>query len=207
MNPLVSDLGIGIVVFASTNIDDMFLLAAFFADSQLRLRSIVIGQYLGIGALVLVSALAALLALTIPEGWVALLGLVPLLLGLTQLRALRMSTAGTESDSDARRIQDQEHTAERRLRLPVLAVASVTLANGGDNVGVYVPLFATTFEAIPTYALTFAVMTGVWCAVGYLLVNNKVLGDAIRRYGNVILPVVLITLGLSILSGAAVLLR
>jgi len=75
MNPLVSDLGIGIVVFASTNIDDMFLLAAFFADSQLRLRSIVIGQYLGIGALVLVSALAALLALTIPEGWVALLGL------------------------------------------------------------------------------------------------------------------------------------
>ncbi|MBA2547558.1 MAG: cadmium resistance transporter [Burkholderiaceae bacterium] len=207
MNPLVSDLGIGIAVFASTNIDDMFLLAAFFADSQLRHRSIVIGQYLGIGALVLVSALAALLALTIPEGWVALLGLVPLLLGLTQLRALRMSTAGMESESDARRIQDQEHTAERRLHLPVLAVASVTLANGGDNVAVYVPLFATTFEAIPAYALTFAVMTGVWCALGYLLVSNKVLGGAIRRYGNVILPVVLITLGLSILSGASVLLH
>ena len=75
----------------------------------------------------LVSPLAALLALTIPEGWVALLGLVPLLLGLTQVRAL--------------------------------------------------------------------------------LVNNKVLGGAIRRYGNVILPVVLITLGLSILAGASVLLR
>ena len=169
----MSDLGIGIVVFATTNIDDMFLHAAFFADSQLRHRSIVIGQYLGIGALVLVSALAALLALTIPEGWVALLGLVPLLLGLTQLRALRMSTAGMESNSDAWRIQDQKHTAERRLRSPILAVASVTLANGGDNVAVCVPLFATTFEAITAYAVTFAVMTGVWCALGYPLVNNN----------------------------------
>jgi len=207
MSSFVSDLGIGVVVFASTNIDDLFLLAAFFADARLRHRSIVIGQYLGIGALVLVSALGALLALTIPEGRVALLGLVPLLLGLTKLWALRVSTAGTEGDSGARRIQDQEHTAERRLRLPVLAVASVTVANGGDNIGVYVPLFATAREAIATYVLTFAVMTGVLCALGYLLVNNKVLGGAIRRYGNVILPIVLIALGIYILSGALVLVR
>lgn len=82
MTSLASDLGIGIVVFASTNIDDIFLLAAFFADPRLRHRSIVFGQYLGIGALVLASALAALLALTLPDGWIALLGIVPLLLGL-----------------------------------------------------------------------------------------------------------------------------
>ena len=207
MSSLASDLGIGIVVFASTNIDDIFLLAAFFADPQLRHRSIVIGQYLGIGALVLVSTLAALLALALPAGWVALLGLVPLLLGLSKLRAVRMDTVGREGDSDDHRIQDQEHNAERRLRSQILAVASVTVANGGDNIGVYVPLFATAREAIATYVLTFAVLTGVWCALGYLLVNNKVLGGAIRRYGNVILPIVLIALGIYILSGALVLLR
>jgi cadmium resistance protein CadD (predicted permease) len=207
MSALVSDLGIGIAVFFSTNIDDLFLLAAFFADTRLNRLSIVLGQYLGIGALVLVSAVAALLALTIPDGWIALLGLVPLLMGLAKLRALRVSAADTEDDSDARRIQEQEHTAERRLGLPVLAVASVTVANGGDNVAVYVPLFATAFDAIATYALTFAVMTGVWCALGYLLVNNKVLGGAIRRYGHIILPVVLIALGIYILSDAVVLLR
>ncbi len=207
MSALVSDLGIGIAVFFSTNIDDLFLLAAFFADTRLNRLSIVLGQYLGIGALVLVSAVAALLALTIPDGWIALLGLVPLLMGLAKLRALRVSTADTEDDSDARRIQEQEHTAERRLGLPVLAVASVTVANGGDNVAVYVPLFATAFDAIATYALTFAVMTGVWCALGYLLVNNKVLGGAIRRYGHIIVPVVLIALGIYILSDAVVLLR
>lgn len=207
MSSLVSDLSIGIVVFGATNIDDIFLLAAFFADPRLRHRSIVIGQYLGIGALVLASALAALLALALPDGWVALLGVVPLLLGLSKLLALRTDTVGAEGGSEVHRIQDQEHNAERGLRSQVLAVASVTVANGGDNVGVYVPLFAAALEAIATYALTFAVMTGVWCALGYLLVNNRILGGAIRRYGHVVLPVVLIALGVYILSGALVLLR
>jgi cadmium resistance protein CadD (predicted permease) len=207
MSSLASDLGIGIVVFASTNVDDIFLLAAFFSDPRLRHRSIVIGQYLGIGALVLVSALAALLALALPDGWVALLGIVPLFLGLTKLRAVRRHSVGAEGHSNEHRIQDQEHNAERRLHSQILAVASVTIANGGDNIGVYVPLFATAREAIPTYTLTFAVMTGIWCALGYLLVDNRVLGGAIRAYGNVILPIVLIALGIYILSGALVLLR
>ena len=207
MSALVSDLGIGIAAFISTDIDDLFLLAAFFADTRLHRPSIVIGQYLGIGALVLVSAMAALLALTIPEGWIALLGLAPLLMGFAKLRALRVGAADTPGAGDARRVQEQEHTAERRLGWPVLAVASVTVANGGDNVAVYIPLFATAFDAIATYALTFAAMTGVWCVIGYLLVNNNVLGSAIRRYGRVILPVVLIALGLYILSDALIMLR
>jgi cadmium resistance protein CadD (predicted permease) len=207
MSSLVSDLGIGVAVFASTNIDDIFLLAAFFADPRLRHRSIVVGQYLGIGALVLASALAALFALALPGGWVALLGVVPLLLGLRRLLALRTDTVGGEGGDEQHRIQDQEHKTERRLRSQALAVASVTVANGADNVGVYVPLFATAVEAIPTYALTFAVMTGVWCALGYLLVNNRILGGAIRRYGHVVLPIVLIALGAYILSGALVLIR
>lgn len=207
MTSLVSELGIAIVVFGSTNIDDIFLLAAFFADPRLRHRSVVMGQYLGIGALVLASALAALLALTLPEGWVALLGVVPLLLGLSKLLALRTDAAGGEGGSEAHRIQDQERSAERGLRSQVLAVASVTVANGGDNLGIYVPLFATAPESIATYALTFAVLTGVWCALGHLLVHNRVLGGAIRRYGHVVLPIVLIGLGVYILSGALVLLR
>ena len=207
MSALASDLGIAIAVFVSTDIDDLFLLAAFFADPRLRRRSIVIGQYLGIGALVLVSALAALLALNIPEGWVALLGLAPLIMGLIKLRELRVSASTMEEDGDVRRMQEQEHTAERRWRSPVLAVASVTVANGADNLAVYVPLFATSFDSIATYVLTFAVMTGVWCGIGYLLVNNNVMGSAIRRYGHIILPVVLIALGIYILSGASVLFR
>ena len=42
-------IGLGVVVFATTNIDDILLLAAFFSDRTLRPRAIVIGQFAGIG--------------------------------------------------------------------------------------------------------------------------------------------------------------
>lgn len=207
MDSLASDLGVGIVVFTSTNIDDLFLLSAFFADPRLRHGAIVAGQYLGIGVLVLASALAALLALAVPEGWIALLGAVPLLLGLGKLLTLRQQMADAESDGGEHRIQAQGHNAGRRLHAQVLSVAGVTVANGGDNIGVYVPLFATALDAIATYVLTFAVMTGLWCALGYVLVNHAMAGRAIRRYGHIALPIVLIALGVHILSDALVLLR
>jgi cadmium resistance protein CadD (predicted permease) len=34
------------------------------------------------------------------------------------------------------------------------------------------------------------------CALAYLVVNNPLIGDRIRRHGHVLLPVVLIVLGL-----------
>ncbi len=207
MSSLVSDLGIGITVFASTNIDDLFLLSAFFADPRMRQRAIVAGQYLGIGVLVLASALAALLALALPDGWVALLGAVPLVLGLSKLPALSAGEAGEQGAGEARSAADPGRYAERGMRSQLLAVAGVTVANGGDNLGVYVPLFATAPGAILTHALTFAVMTGIWCALGHALVNNRILGATMRRYGHALLPVVLIALGVYILSGALVLLR
>jgi cadmium resistance protein CadD (predicted permease) len=202
---LLSDLGVGLAAFVSTNIDDIFLLAAFFADSRLRRRSIVVGQYLGIGALVLASALAALLALALPAGWVALLGCVPLFLGIRMLLALRADTGDGECGGDEPHSREWWIGAKPNLRSQALAVAGVTIANGGDNIGVYVPLFATAPDAIAAYALVFAVMTGIWCVLGFALVNNRILGATIRRYGQAILPVVLIALGIYILSGALVL--
>jgi len=207
MSSLLATIGLGIVSFVSTNIDDIFLISAFFADPGMHFRSVVIGQFLGIGALVLMSAVAALLALAIPEGWVSLLGIVPLFLGLRKLLALRRSVAGKNGIIEQSHIQDQEHTAEHRIHSQVLAVAGVTIANGADNVGVYIPLFATAAGSIGTYAAVFACMTAIWCALGYILVNNRLLGGPIRRYGHAVLPVVLVILGVYILSGAVVLIH
>jgi len=58
---------------------------------------------------------------------------------------------------------------------------------------------------IPFYAGIFLVMTVFWCVLGYLLVNNRWLGETIRRHGHRGLPFVLIGLGLYILLGARVL--
>ncbi len=200
-------LGLGIVVFASTNIDDIFLLSAFFADSHLTTRSVVIGQFAGIGTLVAISALAALAAIVVPEGWVALLGLIPLVLGVRKLWLLGRSTSVGGEVSGPLEMQDRERRLEGRTPSQILAVMGVTIANGGDNLSVYIPLFASDLRLIPAYAVVFAVMTAVWCAAGYGLVNNRVAGQHVGRYGHVVLPFVLVGLGLYILSGARDLFR
>ena len=89
----------------------------------------------------------------------------------------------------------------------MLAVAGVTASNGGDNLGVYIPLFASAIGAIPFYVIIFATMTAIWCCIGYGLVNNPWVGERIRRYGHGVLPFVLVGLGLYILSGALVLIH
>lgn len=203
MIEIVTQIGIAIGVFASTNIDDIFLLAAFFSDNELRARSIVLGQCLGIGLLVLSSCLVAFFSLALPPGFVSLLGILPLYLGLRKLPSLWTTTEDSVADEN---IQIQERCIEKSTRSQVMAISAVTIANGGDNLGVYIPLFATSLASIPLYVAVFSILTICWCYLGHVLVTNQIFGQHIRRYGHKILPLVLILLGLDILSGALVLL-
>lgn len=196
-------ISIAILVFISTNVDDIFLLAAFFADKKLTARTIVFGQLLGIGALVAVSALVAWLSMALPEGWISLLGFVPLYLGLKQIQSLWSDSDDSVEDDE---IQGRERQMEGGVSSQLLAVAGVTIANGGDNIGVYIPLFANSLATIPLFVFVFGLMTLFWCFLGHVLVNNKLFGHWIRRYGHKILPIVLIYLGIDILRGALVLL-
>jgi len=188
-----------IVVFASTDIDDLVLLTAFFGDARLRRGAIVAGQFLGIGVLTAASAAAALAALAVPPHWPSLLGTVPLALGLSKLWAL-VRDRGT--------VTEQPIGVERAgsSRSQVLAVAAVTVANGGDNLGVYIPLFASNPGGVPLFVIVFAIMTALWCAAGYALVKHPAGAALMQRFGHVILPVVLIALGAWILRDARFLL-
>ncbi len=177
--------------FGVTNIDDLVLLSVLFADRQLRPRHVVAGQFIGVTALVGVSGLGALVAMAIPPGWTSLLGVVPLGLGIYKLGGLKK-----RSDAGERSPQVAPKAAQ------ILAVAGVTIANGGDNIGVYVPLFASGRGALAIYVPVFTAMTGLWCIAGYALVNNRPFGSRLRRYGHVLLPFVLIALGIHILGGA-----
>ena len=205
MNTFLSVLSLGVVVFASTNIDDLVLLSAFFAHPQLQTRNIVVGQFLGIGALTGASLMAALAALVIPAGWTALLGLVPLGLGVRGLLALRRHLNPRAATDEAPPRQAQVQRMDPHTHSQVLAVAGVTVANGGDNLGVYIPLFAHATGMIPLYVALFAAMTALWCLLGYLLVHNRLLGQHVGRYGRAALPFVLMAPGLHILLGARVL--
>ncbi|WFU09005.1 cadmium resistance transporter [Rhizobium sp. CB3090] len=195
MDYLFGNLGIAIVLFASTNVDDIFVLLGFFADRKFRTRQIVIGQYLGIAALCGASALASLISLVVPAAYIGLLGLVPIFLGLKTLRTLRQ---GSEAEDNP-----EDHEKASIGHGNIMAVATVTIANGGDNISIYTPLFATrTIDEIAIIAIVFALMTALWLSAAHFLVNHPTIGSPIRRYGHRIVPFVLVALGILILYEA-----
>ena len=66
----------------------------------------------------------------------------------------------------------------------------MTAANGGDNIGVYMPLFATrTISATAIIVTVFMIMTALWIGITHRLVSHPTLGAPIRRYGHVAVAV------------------
>jgi cadmium resistance protein CadD (predicted permease) len=194
MPPLFQPLGTAVIVFVATNVDDILLLAALFG-SALSARAVVAGQFIGIAVLTAVSVGAAHAATAVPGDWIRWLGLLPIALGLWLLGRL---WRGKQDDDD-----DDAPAAERKLEARVhsqaLAVAAITIANGGDNLAVYVPLFAKDVSVLPLYIAVFALLTTLWCWLGYVLVRNPVGGAVMKRWGHILLPFVLIAIGVDVL--------
>jgi len=182
------------MTFIATNIDDLLILVLLFSQvgPAFRRRHIVAGQTLGFATLVALSlALGLAGGILIPEPWLALLGLVPLALGV---RAL-FSRDGT--------VEEPVLTAGGRgvIAVPAFQVAALTVASGGDNVGVYVPLFARSnlVQLLVTLIVLFG-MLAVWLAFGMRLTRRPVVAGLTARYGRLLMPLVLILLGVLILA-------
>src|SRR4029079_11839975 len=153
---------------------------------------IVIGQYLGIGLLVVIGMLGSLLALVVPHYIIGLLGLIPISIGIIKLVKLRMNNNS---------ISEETIPASRWTHLPMLTVAAVTFSNGGDNIGIYTPLFAKYISAgeVIFISIIFMIMTGFWCVIAYYLVRHPLVASRIRKTGHITFPCVLIGLGIYIL--------
>ena len=187
-------LGLAIALFASTNVDDMFVLVGFFADPKFRPKDIVTGQYAGITALFALALLGSLLALVISRAYIGLFGVVAICTGTKRLFDVYRNREATESSL--------EHAnAGRPTR--IATVTLLTLANGVDNIAIYMPAFAirSPFE-IGIVAVIFAVMTGLWCLFAHWIVHHPRFGKPIRRYGHRVAPLVLIAVGVSIMHDA-----
>ncbi|MFE9879173.1 cadmium resistance transporter [Streptomyces sp. NPDC005784] len=179
-------------LFAVTNIDDILILSLFFAQGaghRGSTRRIVTGQYLGFAAILAVSVAAAFGATFLPESVIPYLGLLPLALGL---KAAWQAWKHRGDSDDADEVKQGGPSP--------LEVAAVTFANGGDNIGVYVPVFATAgIGGMSVYAVVFLVLVAVWCFAGRFFATRPVVAKALARWGHILLPVVLIAIGLLIL--------
>ncbi len=76
----------------------------------------------------------------------------------------------------------------------------MAVANGSDNLAVYVPLYASHSHSEGMFiSLVFVVMIGLWCAGAVWLVDHPLLGAPIRRYGTALLPLILVVIGVSVI--------
>ncbi len=179
-----------IVLFAVTNIDDLVVLSLFFSRANRApgsSRRIVAGQYVGFAAILAVSIAGALGAAQLPDDATAYLGLVPIAIGLYAAR--RNWKHRYDADPDP-----------APATISAWTVAGVTFANGGDNIGVYVPAFATYSAAeLEGIVAVFPILVAAWCAAGYYLTAQPAVLRAMQRFGHIIYPLALIVIGLTIL--------
>jgi cadmium resistance protein CadD (predicted permease) len=190
MNQWILLSGIAISVFISTNIDDLFLLITLSSIRSYRFRHIVAGQLMGMALIIAISFIGSWLAFSVPSVILRLLGLVPLGIGIKKLFQSKDLEESEKIDTPRQGYQK------------ISAVTLITLANGGDNIGIYLPLFsARNLSENIFFSIVFLSLSLLWCWVSYFLVRHPTLQKPIRIYGNLILPWVLIGLGLSILIG------
>ena len=187
MGELPGTIGTAVAVFAGTNIDDIIVLTVLFlsarASGRPRPWQIWSGQYVGIGLLVVASAVAALGLTLVPDRWVGLLGLIPFALGVKGLVA-------------AIRARGEDEPPTVTVAAGLASVIGVTVANGADNISVYTPMFRTIGLADSLVTVTvFAVGVAVWCLAGSWLGSHPKIIAIVQRFGHWIVPGVFMLIG------------
>ena len=178
-------------LFLVTNIDDIIVLSLFFArgaGQRGTTTRIIAGQYLGFGGILLASVAVTFGAgLFLPDEAIPYFGLIPLLLGV--YAGWRVWRNGDDDD---------DSLADRPIS--ALAVAAVTFANGGDNIGVYVPVFlAVGTGALVAYCVVFLALVLVLVLAAKFVATRKRIAEVLERWEHILFPLVLIVLGLVIL--------
>lgn len=194
MSELITTLLVGVSAFIATNIDDIVILLLLFSqiNSNFRYRHIIAGQYLGFTVLVIASLPGLFGGLIIPPNWIGLLGLIPMAMGISSL--INQEDETQEVAVATAEYQDSNTTS--LFNVQTYSVAAITIANGSDNISVYVPLFASSnLGKFLIIIGVFFILIAVWCYLAYKLTYQAKVADILSRYSSYILPFVLIILG------------
>lgn len=144
-------------LFAATNIDDIIVLSLFFArgaGQRGTTARILAGQYLGFAGILVAAILMTIGAgAFLPPAAIPYFGLIPLGIGLW---AAWQAWRGDDDDDD--------DVAGKKVG--VWTVAGITFANGGDNIGVYTPVFLSVEPlAVVAYCIVFLALVAVLVAL------------------------------------------
>ena len=182
-------------LFIATNIDDIIVLSLFFARGAGQpgtTARIAVGQYLGFAGILGAAVLVTLGAdAFLPPAVIPYFGLIPLALGLW---AAWQAWRGDGDDDDDAKVAGKN--------VAVWTVAGVTFANGGDNIGVYVPVFLSVGPAaVVAYCIVFLGLVAVLVMLAKFVATRPPIAEVLERWEHILFPIVLIGLGIAILVG------
>ncbi|EHR36415.1 CadD family cadmium resistance transporter [Helcococcus kunzii] len=190
INTIISAIG----VYISTSIDYLLILVILFAQlhSKREKLQIYAGQYLGTAVLVSISLFAAYVVNFIPDKWiVGLLGLIPLFIGI------KFALSGEDEDETEEIREKIEQDKSKNL---LWTVVLLTIASGGDNLGVYIPYFSSlNWSKIIIVLIIFAIGIAILCELSRSLSKIPMVSEIIEKYEKIIVPVVFIALGIYIM--------
>jgi len=189
-----------LLVFISTSIDYVIILTILFSMSRTRksIGHVVGGLYLGTAFLVTASLVAAFALNYVPEDWmIGFLGLIPLILGI------RVAIKGGKEEKEEEEGEENEIVEKLESRKSTQlfwTIALITIASGGDNLGIYIPYFATlSGSEIAIMLLVFVISTAALSFLGKKLSTIPLISQTLEKYERIIVPVVYIALGIFIM--------
>ena len=179
-------------LFAGTNVDDMVIISLLSAYAHAgrppKHWQIWAGQYVGFGVLIGASVVLGRGLALAPERFLWVLALVPFGVGAYGLVNV---------------IRSRRHGEEAKEPPPngMWGVAAITIVDGGDDLAAYTPFYATIHTGeIAVSIAVFAVTIAIWCMVGRRIARYKWVADVIDDYGDWILPVTMMLLGVYVLG-------
>ncbi|EHK15188.1 uncharacterized protein TRIVIDRAFT_70099 [Trichoderma virens Gv29-8] len=186
-------IGEACATFAITNIDDLFVLVTFNAEAAtskvMTPFRIAIGQFIGFTVIIAISMIGFGVSLVLPPEPIGFLGLLPILLGIWKFCHLFFP----ESE------EDTEISTAASLK-GIFKVALITVMNGGDNIGTYIPLFAQVERAaIAVYIVVYYILLAVWCLAASLIMRQKHILALVQKYVDYVIPLLYTGLGIFII--------
>lgn len=183
-----------VILYTATALDLLVILLIYFARAQTKreYRDIYIGQFLGSGALIVISLFFAFILHYVPEKWMlGLLGIIPLYLGIKV-------ALFDDCEGEARAKRELDKKGLSKL---VGIVALVTLAScGADNIGLFVPYFVSlTLAQVIMTLIVFVIMIFLLVLSAQKLAKVPGIGETVEKYNRWIMAIIYIGLGLYIL--------
>jgi cadmium resistance protein CadD (predicted permease) len=197
---------VALAAFVGTNVDNFVVTTAMIAGAPLeRAHRIAAGQVVGFFFVVLVASTAALLLFEFSAAEVGLLGFIPLAIGVRGLIGLRRRLPGRAVPAGSPR-KGRRPATDRAVGRSLTAAALVTMAAGGDNLAVYIPLFheggATNLVAIATvFVVGEVALTTLILTAG----RHPRTRETMSRLGAVAVPLLFCVLGVLVLLSAGTL--